>query len=150
MVTIQIPFNFKHFNVNYVHLSKDRSNAPYPRFEPNFVKNDVLLEYLSLFQSNGLLGKNTVLPISFEEFKSGYTNFQWNLTDNGKGSNATADPRGNLEIEVKFTDALTEAVNVLRYGIMDSNVMVFLDDVVELDYNSKTFTLPISICTYTL
>ena len=136
MVTIQIPFNFKHFNVNYVHLSKDRSNAPYPRFEPNFVKNDVLLEYLSLFQSNGLLGKKTMFPISFEEFKSGYTNFQWNLTDDDKGSNATTDPRSILKIEVKFTDALTEAVNVLLYGIMDSNVLVFLDDVVELDYNS--------------
>lgn len=129
------PFNFKHFNVSYVHLTKDRDNAPFPPFEPNFNKESVLQEYLSLFQSNGVLGQNTVLPITYDEFKSGYTNFQWNLTDDGKGSNVAGDPRGNLKIEVKFADALPEAVNVMIYGIMDSNVMVYLDDVVEVDYN---------------
>src|SRR5271156_1317470 len=129
------PFNFKHFNVSYVHLTKDRSNALFEPFEPNFSK-DVLQEYLSLFQSNGLLGKNTTLPISYYEFKNGYTNFQWNLSDDGQGSNATADPRANLKLEVKFSEALTEAVTVLIYGIMDSNVMVFLDDVVTVDYNA--------------
>ena len=77
------PFNFKHFNVSYVHLTKDRDNAPFPPFEPNFAKDNVLKEYLSLFQSNGVLGKNTVLPFTYDEFKSGYTNFQWNLTDDG-------------------------------------------------------------------
>ena len=130
------PFNFKHFNVSHVHLTKDRQNAPFPPFEPNFAKGGVLQEYMSLFQSNRLLGKNTVLPISYEEFKNGYTNFQWNLTDDGQGSNATGDPRGNLEINVKFAEALPEAVNLLLYGIFDSNVMVYLDDVVTVDYNA--------------
>jgi hypothetical protein len=130
------PFNFKPFNVSYVHLTRDRANVPFPPFEPNFNNNSVLQEYLSLFQSNGVLGKNTVLPISYDEFKSGYTNFQWNLTDDGKGSNSMADPRGNLKIEVKFSEALAESVNVLLYGIMDSNVLVYLDDVVEVDYNA--------------
>src|SRR5271156_4203080 len=96
----------------------------------------VLLEYTSLLQSNGVLGKNTVLPISYDEFKSGYTNFQRNLSDDGKGSSATGDPRGNLMIEVKFATALTEAINVLLYGICDSQVSVYLDDVVETDYNA--------------
>ena len=82
-----------------------------------------------------MLGKNTVLPLCFDEFKTGYTNFQWNLSDNGKGSNATNDPRGNLEIQVKFAEALPEAINVLLYGIFDSNVLVYLDDVVEMDYS---------------
>jgi hypothetical protein len=130
------PFNFKHFNLSYVHLTKDRNNVPFPPFEPNFARGAVLSEYLSLLQSNGVLGKNTVLPISYEEFKNGYTNFQWNLSDDGKGSNATGDPRANLEIKVKFAEPLTEAINVLLYGIFDSNVMVFLDDVVEMDYNA--------------
>lgn len=128
------PFNFKHFNISYVHLTKDRANIPFPPFEPNFARNNVLQEYLSLFQSNGVLGRNTVLPISYDEFKTGYTNFQWNLTDDGKGSNSTADPRGNLKIEIKFAEALPEAINVLLYGIMDSQVSVYLDDVVEMDY----------------
>jgi len=130
------PFNFKHFNVSYVHLTKDRSNAPFPPFEPKFLTGNALQEYMSLFQSNGVLGKNTDLPISYDEFKSGYTNFQWNLTDDGKGSNTTGNPHGNLKIEVKFPEALTEAVNVLLYGVFDSNVMVFLDDVVEMDYTA--------------
>jgi hypothetical protein len=130
------PFNFKHFNVNYVHLRKDRQNAPFPPFEPDFSKGKVLQEYMSLLQSNRVLGKNTILPVSYDEFKNGYTNFQWNLSDDGEGSNVTKDPRGNLEIEVKFSEALPEAVTLILYGIMDSNVMVYLDDVVEVDYNA--------------
>src|SRR5271156_4736 len=130
------PFNFKPFNVSYVHLIKDRANVPFPPFEPKFESDSVLQEYTSLLQSNGVFGKNTVLPISYDEFKSGYINFQWNLSDDGKGSNATGDPRGNLMIEVKFAKALTEAVIVLLYGIFDSQVSVYLDDVVETDYNA--------------
>ena len=39
------PFNFKHFNLSYVHLTKDRNNAPFPPFEPNFARGAVLSEY---------------------------------------------------------------------------------------------------------
>ena len=129
------PFNFQFFNATYIHLTKDRNPVPFPAFEPDFANNEYLLEYMSLFQSNGLLGKNGILPISYDEYKSGYTHLQWNLSDNRHGLNSSPDPRGNLKIEVKFTTKTTEAINVLLYGIFDGTVMVFGDSTAVASYN---------------
>ena len=90
---------------------------------------------MSLFQSNGLLGKNCILPISYDEYKSGFTNLQWNLSDNKRGDNSNPDPRGNLKIEVKFAEKVTEAINVVLYGIFDGTVLIFGDDTTVTDYN---------------
>ena len=129
------PYNFKFFNASYIDLTKDREATPFPPFEPDFAKNDYLREYMSVFQSNGLLGKNCVLPINFDEYKSGYSNLQWNLCDNRNGVNSNPDPRGNLKIEVKFATKTTEAINVVLYGIFDGSVMIYGDDTTVTNYN---------------
>ena len=129
------PYNFKFFNATYIDLTKDRHAVPFPPFEPDFANNNYLQEYMSVFQSNGLLGKNCILPINYDEYKSGYTNLQWNLSDNRKGANSNPDPRGNLKIEVKFTTKTTEAINVVLYGIFDGSVMIFGDDTTVTNYN---------------
>ena len=116
----------KFFNATYIHLTKDGHATPFPAFEPDFANNDYLQEYMSVFQSNGLLGKNSILPINYDEYKSGYTHLQWNLCDNRSGANSNPDPRGNLKIEVKFTTKTTEAINVVLYGIFDGSVMILV------------------------
>ena len=70
------PFNFKFFNATFINLTKDRNPVPFPPFEPDFANNEYLVEYMSVFQSNGLLGKNRILPITYDEYKSGYTHLQ--------------------------------------------------------------------------
>ena len=57
-------FNFKHYNVKSVSLRKDRSIVPYEDFTPNFKEKSCLMEYLPLFQSNGLFGNDVTLPIT--------------------------------------------------------------------------------------
>src|SRR5271167_4564825 len=129
------PFNFKFFNATYIELTKDRLNVPFPPFEPDFANDKYLQEYMSVFQSNGLMGKNGILPFSLEEYKSGYTNLQGKLSDNRRGVNSNPDPRGNLKIEVKFTTKTTEAINVVLYGVFDGSVMIFGDDTTVTNYN---------------
>jgi len=126
------PYNFKFFNANWIELTKDRQPCPFPPFEPD---SSYLQEYMSVFQSNGLLGKNNVLTFTYDEFKSGYSNLQWNLSDNNQGANSNPDPRGNLKIEVKFPAKTTEAINVVLYGIFDGSVMIFGDDTTITNYN---------------
>ena len=127
------PYNFKHFNIKYLHLTRDKESVPFEKFEPNFSTGDCLKEYMSLFQSNDLLGRNAVLPITFEEFQHGYTNFQWNLSDNRHGVNTGPDQRGNLKLHIQFHSALTEAITVLLYGIFESTVEVYGNDTVFVD-----------------
>ena len=48
------PHNFTFFNANWIELAKDRQSCPFPPFEPD---SSYLQEYMSVFQSNGLLSK---------------------------------------------------------------------------------------------
>src|SRR5271154_1655360 len=127
------PFNFKHYNMSTLKLTRDGERVPYEVFKPNFKTGSVLREYMSLFQSNDLLGKNAVLPITYDEFKGGYTNFQWNLTEDGKGVNSAPMQHGNLKISLAFEDTLPEAIVVILYAIFDSTIQVFGSDEVLVD-----------------
>ena len=88
---------------------------------------------MSLYQSNAMLGKNAILPISYDEFKSGYTTFQWNLSDDRKGVNAGPNQTGNLKIDLVFDGQTTEALVVVLYGIFESTVQVYANDQVIVD-----------------
>lgn len=127
------PFNMKHYNVKSLLLTRDAENVPYERFEPDFKTGNCLREYMSLYQSNGLLGKNAILPISYEEFKCGYTQFQWNLSDDRRGVNAGPYQRANLKLDITFADETPEALMVVLYGIFESIVQVFGNDEVIVD-----------------
>ena len=72
-----------------------------------------------------LFDKNCILPISYDEYKSGFTNLEWNVPDNERGDNSNPDTRGNLKIEVKFAEKVAEAINVVLYGIFDGTVLIF-------------------------
>ena len=85
---------------------------------------------MSLFQSNDLLGKNIILPISYDDFKQGYTLFQWNLSDNRKVVNAGPNQRGNVKVVIEFEDMLPEAMTLVFYGIFDSTVYIYGNDMV--------------------
>ena len=127
------PFNFKHYNMKSLQLTRDDENVPYDRFEPDFKTGNCLREFMSQYQSNDLLGKNAILPISYEEFKNGYTIFQWNLSDNRKGVNAGPYQRGNLEVKISFSEPTPESMVLVFYGIFESTVQVFGNDQVLID-----------------
>lgn len=127
------PYNFKHYNIKSLLITRDDERIPFETFEPDFRNGDCLEEYMSLYQSNALLGKNTVLPITFEEFQNGYTHFQWNLSDDRKGINNNPNQRANLKLEIKFHEQLPEDITIIFYGIFDSTVQVYGDDHVLVD-----------------
>src|SRR5271167_586688 len=129
----QNPFNFKHYNLKSLQLTRDDEKVPYERFEPDFKTGNCLREFMSLYQSNAMLGKNAILPISYDEFKSGYTTFQWNLSDDRKGVNAGPNQTGNLKIDLVFDGQTTEALVVVLYGIFESTVQVYANDQVIVD-----------------
>jgi hypothetical protein len=127
------PFNFKHYTIKHLQLTRDGEPVPFEPFQPNFTTGNCLREYMSLYQSNNLLGKNTVLPISFEEFKSGYTNFQWNLSDDGCGVNASPNQTADIKLTYEFETKLPEAVSMIVFGHMEKLVMVSGTDEVSVD-----------------
>jgi hypothetical protein len=130
------PFNFKPFNLSSLSLKKDREIFPYEAFKPDFKNSKCQREYISLFQSNGLFGKDAQLTISYEEFLNGYTHFQWNLTSNARGTNSIPDERANLTLSADFTDPLAEAVVMILYGVFDGAVYIYGNEQIVTDYQS--------------
>jgi hypothetical protein len=127
------PYNFKHYDIKSLLLTRDGEKVPYDTFEPDFKNGDCLREYIALYQSNDLLGKNAALPISLDEFKSGYTNFQWNLSDDGMGLTNGPDTRAKLTLKIQFHEKLPEPVMILFYGIFNSTVSLFGNKHVQVD-----------------
>ena len=122
------PFNFRHYNIKSLLITRDDEKIPFEKFEPDFKKGDCLKEYMSLYQSNALLGKNSVLPITYEEFQNGYTHFQWNLSDDRNGVNSNPNQRANIKLDIKFHEPLPEAITVIFYGIFETTVQLYGDD----------------------
>lgn len=130
------PFNFKHYNLKSVCLKKDRNPIPYEEFRPDFKAKKCLKEYISILQSNNLLGKDAALPFSYEEFvNGGYTNFQWNLLNEYKNPNTQTHERATLQLDLAFADPLPESANVVLFGIFDANVMIYGNGTVLKDYD---------------
>jgi hypothetical protein len=130
------PFNFKHFNLSSLSLKKNKELCPYEEFKPDFKAKKCIREYISLYESNGIFGKDATIPISYDEFIEGYTHFQWNLSSNGHGTNTQSDERGNLVLKLEFAEALTEPVTVLFYAVFDGTVYLYGNGVVKTDYDS--------------
>ena len=128
------PYNFKHYNLSSLCLKKDREIFPYETFSPDLKGKNCLREYISLYQRNGLLGKDADLPITYEEFLNGYTLFQWNLTTNQRGTNSHPNERANLSLCVDFVEPLPEPANLLLYGVFDGTVSLYANDIVVTHY----------------
>lgn len=127
------PFNFKHYNMESLHLTRDGENIMFEKMEFSFKNEKVLKEYMSLYQSNNMLGKNASLPITFEEFQHGYTHFQWNLSDDRQGKNASPAQTANLCLTFKFEQPTPEPITMIFYGIVDGSVLIYGDQSVVVD-----------------
>ena len=128
------PYNFQNYKIKYLHLTKDGKSVSYEPFEPDFSNKNYLREYLSIFQSNGILGSNAQLPISFDEYQKGYTHFQFNLSNNCQGVNVQPEERANLKLSIKFGEPLPESIIVLLYAVFDSNIYIHGSGVIVTDY----------------
>src|ERR1700721_3346683 len=106
-------------------LTRDKENVPYERFVPEFKTGNCLREYVAQYQSNNIFGKNPVLPISYDEFKTGYTSFQFNLTDNRRGVNSAPYQNGDVSIDVVFREPTPETVIMEFYPIFKPSMKFF-------------------------
>jgi hypothetical protein len=112
------PFEMKHNGLNYLVLYKNGIPCPAQPYQPDFTNDryldcwDDMQHCLELWNSNKSNG------ITLEKYKSGFTFFAWDLSPEkaGSASNFSILQQGTLNIEVKFSAALTTNVNLFVYG----------------------------------
>ncbi len=111
------PFNFQHFNLNYLALYVNGEMVPSRPYQPNFANNHYIRDYLSLFEGTRTLFSDKSVDINRDEYAHGFTFWIFDLSPDHACGQCTAPPRnGNVRVELKFTAATTETVNVLCYA----------------------------------
>jgi hypothetical protein len=131
------PFNFKHYDLNFLALYRDGEATPYRPFQPDYEKSLCMLDYMSLFRSLELWNRDETIPITFEEFKGGYTMYTFNLApDLALAGHEQPYRDGNLRLEFKFAKALPATINVVLMALFDGRVEVTKSRDILLDYKT--------------
>lgn len=132
------PFNFEHFNYNYLALYIDSTQIPSKPLTPDFAKNLYTRSYYSLFEGSGIYFNDTGNSISHKEYPNGYCLAAFDLT----ADLSCNEPHwniiksGTLRAEIRFSEALKQTVNLIFFAEFDNVIEVDKNRNIILDYSS--------------
>ena len=120
------PFNFHHYDVNYLGVYIEGKPVPHKPLTPDFEKGRFIQAYNSIFQALGKATGDHGNFISRSEYKNGYSLFAFDLTpDSCDGGYFTQLKKGNLRLELHFAKALPETIAIL--------ILAEFQNVIEID-----------------
>ncbi|KAF8795494.1 hypothetical protein HNY73_003338 [Argiope bruennichi] len=113
------PFEFKHYDMNFVGVYVDGQPMPHQPLELDFEKGNFIRAYQNLFlNSEGLY-------ISRTEFSQGYTLLLFDLSpDLCDGEHFNLIRHSNLRIELKFSKALEQTVSLIVFAEFESMIEI--------------------------
>jgi hypothetical protein len=132
-------FNYNHFGLNHLSLSVDGQTIPSQAFDLDFPKTCVM-GYESLFSGTNMFFQNMGNDISRTEYANGGNClFVFDLTADNS-SNCTDHwnilRRGNLRLNIRFKEALKEAVTCIVYGEFNNTLEIDINRRMRVDYTS--------------
>ncbi|GFS82312.1 uncharacterized protein F54H12.2 [Nephila pilipes] len=112
------PFNFRHYNLNYLSVLDGSKMIPSKPFQLNFASNLYARSYLSLFTDLNRFHNSQNINISYEEYPKGYTLYAIDLTpDMAAGeTHMSVNRTGNIAIDIKFSAPPDETVSLIVYA----------------------------------
>lgn len=134
------PYNFHHYNINYISLYVDGQQIPSKPLQPDFTSaSSFVMAYDSMFSGTGIHFMNEGNGIDRESYANGNCLMAFDLShDLSANSNShwNLTRRGSLRIEVQFSTALTETINCVVYGEFDNILEIDKNRNVIIDYTS--------------
>lgn len=129
------PFNFRHKNTIQVGLYKDGKPIPHEALTPNFANGLYTESYINLMDTLDLTHADADIGLTRNDFANGYTLFAYNLSpDKVIAGHGQPLRDGNLRIEMKFSEALDKAINVMVMAIYDDEIQISRLRKVTVDY----------------
>nr|XP_015200282.1 PREDICTED: uncharacterized protein F54H12.2-like [Lepisosteus oculatus] len=121
----QNPFNFKHYNVNFLALYADSEQIPTKPLQPDLQNGHCIREYFNLVETSGKRLKDKPLLVDRKVCTRIHI-FAFNLSPDDKCTgHYSLIKTGNLRAEIRFALPLPTTVNMVVYAL--------LDNVIELD-----------------
>ena len=131
------PYNFQHFNADYLALHVDGKQVPSKPLTPDFANGLCTRSYFSLFTGTGYMGHKSGNQISCEEYPKGLTLFVFDLSaDLDDGGHFQLVKQGNLRLELHFKTALPDTINMIVYAEFDNLIEVDKARNVLYDYSA--------------
>lgn len=128
------PFFFKNNKLTYLCVLNGGRMYPTKPLSPEFAIDCYARSYLSLFTDLGRYHNSQNININYSEFKDGYTLYALDLTPDyaSNETHASVTKNGNIAIDIKFSEALSETQNLIVYAQYHN--------VVEIDKSRSVFT----------
>ena len=124
------PFNFHHFNCNFIALRVNGLQIPAKGYRPNFEKRLVRRELRALYDNIGVsnASDDTGCNLNVSDFIGGYSLFCFDLTpDKCNGFHLHENVSGIIDLEILFSKPLEEAITVICYNAYESIVSITKD-----------------------
>lgn len=131
------PFNFQHFNLNYLSLMVDGHPVPAQPLTPDFEHGLYVESYHTLFSGSGIHFKDEGNAISYEDYPKGSVLFCFDLSPDLSASEGhwNLQRQGSIRVELKFAAPLANPINVLAYAEFQNMVEIDKNRNVIVDYN---------------
>ena len=133
------PFNFEHFNLNYLCLYVNGHQVPSKALQPDYGNSLYAESYNTLFKGTGIHYSNHTHSISKEDYPGGYALYCFDLTQDLAAHLPThwnLVRHGSIRVDLGLADALTEPVNLIFYAEFDNIIEIDQRRNVSADYGS--------------
>ena len=129
------PYNFKHYDINFVALNVHGRQIPGKPLQPNFEKGVYVKSYQSLYTALNKFGQDEGNQISRNDYAQGYTLFAFNLTpDLDSDDHFTPVRSGPLRLEIHFAKPLPNTINVIILAEFENTIEVNKSRNILFDY----------------
>lgn len=121
------PFNFEHFNCNFIALRINGIQVPSKGFRPDFKNKIIRRELRALYDNIGVnnASDDSGCNLNEEDFTGGFTLFCFDLTpDKCNGFHFHESTNGTVDIEVSFAKPLEQAITVLCYSAFEQIIAI--------------------------
>ncbi|GFU30336.1 uncharacterized protein F54H12.2 [Trichonephila clavipes] len=112
------PYEFKHFNLNFIGVYVDGQPVPHNPLELDFSKDQYIRAYQTLFVGTDRMGQDRGIFISRKEYKDSNTLFGFNLSPDlcSSGEHLSLLKHRNLRLELKFSKSLEQTVCAIVFS----------------------------------
>jgi hypothetical protein len=119
------PYNFQHFNIKSINARVNGVCKPSIPYTTDFASGIFMRAYRGLFDSIGISHSNGGNSVTPDHFVGGCTFFAFDLTpDMCNGWHEHPRKSGVIDLELSFSKALTEPINIIVYSSYDNFIMI--------------------------
>jgi len=118
------PLNFVHADASYVSFTLDNKDVPTTALTPNYEKGMWTDCFISMLTTSRNYGVDSGNEIQMSHYPGGFTIYGFDLDSMDSTNYLPLPKKGNCRINIQFSKALTESMNLVIYSKYPSCVMI--------------------------